>query len=447
MNRPTLIRWLTIVILLLFPAVCSRPAQAEERSPGTQLPAIPPAMPQNWLHFGYDDAYTAHNTAENILSRSNVAKLERRWGIGCDDMYFSVISRSPAIYNGTLFTSGAGSQLTAFNASSGQKLWQFGESLLGWAPQPVVSEDGVVFYLSGTTGIYDLYAVDSRNGAELWQAPLSFEIGYNEEALVTIDEAGGLVYIVEKPFIGDGKLYALDKVTGEIVWYKSKATDDVGFMGDYPLLDGGKIYVPADAPKSGYPNYADHMLRIDTATHTIERQYQRPEPENYYDITQYVLCNDRLVATFDYDYEPVKQLVAYDPASPAISWQKPISETTGTIACNTTLGRIYVPTDPYLIAFDVKTGDEVWRYTGLGEIYNPSIANGIIYFLSGTNMYAIDEETRQQLFRYPLGYTAQTTSQVAIANGMAFFSGNGGTCDLYALGLPGPKTYIPFVVR
>jgi hypothetical protein len=46
-----------------------------------------------------------------------------------------------------------------------------------------------------------------------------------------------------------------------------------------------------------------------------------------------------------------------------------------------------------------------------------------------------------------LGYEAYDTTQVAICDGMLYFSGNGGTCDLYALGLPGRKVFLPLVLR
>jgi hypothetical protein len=63
-------------------------------------------------------------------------------------------------------------------------------------------------------------------------------------------------------------------------------------------------------------------------------------------------------------------------------------------------------------------------------------------------MYAIDEGTKAMLYHYPLGYDADETTQVAIADGMLFFSGNGGTCDLCALGFPGDyRVFLPVVLR
>jgi outer membrane protein assembly factor BamB len=437
-----------VILSLLLLALLASVSVLAQGAPGEgSVVSAEPSTVANWLHFGYDSAYTAYNPIESTLGITNVSQLERKWGVGCDDGWFSVISRSPAIYDGTLYTSGAGSKLTAYAARTGQMLWQFGDGNLGWAPQPVVSEDGIVFYMEGSYPT-SLYAVNAETGIELWEASLAFNMGYNDTALVTVDEANNLVYIVENPFMGDGKLYALDKQTGAIVWYKSKATDDADFKGDYVLLSGGKIFVAAEVPMVPYPFKGDHMLSIDASTQDVEITFDRPEPENYYDIEQYALCNDRLVVGFDYQYDPVKLLVAYDPISPTITWQKPFSTTiTGKIACNTTKNQLYVPTDPYLYVLDATTGSEVWKYMGYGAIYNPSIANGIVYFLSDTNMYAIDEETGQRLFSYPLGYEAYETTQVAIADGMLYFSGNGGTCDLYALGLPGEKVFLPLVLR
>jgi outer membrane protein assembly factor BamB len=400
----------------------------------------------NWAHFGYDSAYTAHNTLESTIGVTNVTELERLWGIGCDDGYFSVISRSPAVHEGRLYTSGAGSKLRAYTAHGGRMLWEFGDGNYGWAPQPVVSQDGTVFYMEGSYPTH-LYAVDGTGGNELWEAPLAFDMGYNDTALVTVDESNALVYVVENPFMGDGKLYALDKQSGAIVWYKSQATDDAAFKGDYVLLREGKIFAVAEVPMEVYPFEGDHVLRIDASTHDIEIVYDRPTPENYYDIEHYSLCNDTLVVDFDYQYDADKLLVAYTPITSTIAWQKTFSETTGTIACNEAKNQIYVPTDPYLYALDATTGAEVWKYTGYGALYNPSIANGVVYLLSDTNMYALDEASGERLFSYPLGYEAYETTQVAIADGMLYFSGNGGTCDLYALGLRDEKVLLPLLIR
>jgi outer membrane protein assembly factor BamB len=404
MKKKTVAGLITMVVIALCVTVTIESGGATQATQAARSDAA------NWLHFGYDSSYTAYNPLESTINITNVAQLERKWGSGCDDGLFSVIYRSPAIYNGTLYTSGAGSRLTAYDAQTGQMLWQFGKGNEGWAPQPVVSEDGVVFYMEGAYPTY-LYAVEANSGNMLWQAPIGFELGFSgaAEAVVTVDEANDLVYIVE---CGEGKLFALGKQTGEILWYKSDAKDYLAIGGNYVLLSGGKIFVEAVVQQDTW--VGDRMLCIDASSQDVEIIYDKPEGIDLYnirDISKYSLCNDKLIVTYcdrDDVFESISTLVAYDVTSQDILWQKEYSTAiTGTIACNTTKNVIYVPTDPYLYALNATTSEEVWKYIGYGTIFNPSVANGIVYFLSDNNMYAIED-----------------------------FSGSGGTCNLYALGLP-----------
>lgn len=99
----------------------------------------------------------------------------------------------------------------------------------------------------------------------IWKALLGFDMGFNDTNLVTIEEEKNLVYLVEDTFGGNGKLFALDKSMGEVVLYKSKATDDVEFMGDYVLLNAGKIDARAKVPAEHY--FTDEkIVRIDPST-------------------------------------------------------------------------------------------------------------------------------------------------------------------------------------
>ena len=384
----------------------------------------PSAFAGNWRHFGLDAQYSAFNPLEQTINVGNIGTLERKWGIGCDDGGFSVISRSPAINGGKLYTSGAGSRLTAYNARTGKLLWRFGKGNAGWAPQPVVSRDGVVFYLEGSMTTYYLYAVDGTTGQMIWTAPLGFYLGFNDTSLVTIDEKRNLVYLVEEP---QCKLFAFDKNTGEVAWYMSPAKDGgIELMGDYVLLNAGRIYART------LIEHDWELVSIGSSTHAVEIKYDHPNSDAYI-VSLYTLCGDKLIVGYGGRWNGV---AGYNMSSPTVVWDTELSAITGQIACNKTKNIIYVPTDPYLYALDATTGQLIWKYTGFGPIYNPSVANGIVYFISDTNMYALNESTGQKVFSYPLGYEGYETTQVAVSNGMLFFSGNGGDCDLFALGLP-----------
>ena len=63
-----------------------------------------------------------------------------------------------------------------------------------------------------------------------------------------------------------------------------------------------------------------------------------------------------------------------------------------------------------------------------------------------TCMQSTPARACQVLLHFPLGYSAGETNQVAISDGMAYFSGNGGTCDLFALGFQ-VFMYIPIIMK
>ncbi len=408
----------------------------------------------NWPHFGYDDQYTSFSPAATRINPSNVGKLQFQWGLSCDDGYFFLVYGSPALYAGGVYGSGAGQQLTGMNASDGTILWQFGPNNSGWAPQPAISADGIIYYLLGANPT-NLYAV-TRSGTQIWKAPIAFDFGFQEatQAVPTIDEGKKIIYVVENPFASEGgKLYALSKASGKVLWYKSKAKDGMAFRGRYVLLKGSTIFADALIPGTSY--WGDETLvRINPTTKKIEIKYARPSSSSELVIGRYSLCNDTLVVEYcDRDliipgYKKISIVATYNVNSPKIVWQKDFSKTplTGAFACNTKTKRLYVPTNPYLYSFDVATGKQYWRYTGYDEIYSPSIANGVIFFTSETNMYALNEATGKKLFAYDYGYhddSGTATTQVAIGDDMVYLSGSGGTCDFVALSLPTSESQTP----
>jgi len=424
-----------------------------QRSSGSRFPAfIVPAVlilaglvsshvqAVTWPHFGYDDQYTSYCPAANRINTGNVKQLRQKWGLSCNDGWFFVVFGSPAYYKGTVYTSGAGESLNAINAQTGSVDWQFGQGNYGWAPQPAVSQDGVIFYLEGANPT-TLTAVN-RSGQQLWKAPISFEFGFREAtyAVPTIDEGKKIVYVVESPFMGEGRLFALSKASGKVLWYKSYEKDKIGFRAPYVLLKGNWIFVNGQTSDTWYDS--EHMVRINAVTKKVEITYERPTDDWISNVVRYTLCKDILLVEYaDRDTLVAKQrsvLVAYKINSPKAIWRQELGGApfTGAFACNTKLQRVYVPTNPYLYALDVKTGKQIWKFMGFNAVCSPSVANGVVYFVSDTNMYALDESNGKKLFSYDLGYEADESVQVAIGDDAVYVSGSGGTCDFVALGLP-----------
>jgi len=393
-----------------------------------------------WLHFGYDNHQTSFNEVEDTIGPGNVMNLDRIWGVGCDDSRYSVAFRSPAVFFDKVYFSSAGSGMSALDARTGELLWRGSVGGSTWSPQPVVSRDGTVFILDGSSPC-GLFALDGNSGGQIWEAPIEFDLGMGDvaESLVTVDDDLSVVYVIEEPFgYGEGKLFALDKDSGEILWFRSEATDGYSFEGDYVIVAGEKILVEAQVEEDYYR--VDRMLQIDATSQNIDRVFERPVPNDLSDISKFSLCNDKLAVVYcdrEGVFESEGALVVYDVNSGRVLWQKAFPEgVTGHLACNTQTGTIYVPTEPHLHALSAATGDTLWKYTGYSAILSPSVANGVVYFLSDTNMYAVDEASGSRLFTFPLGEEGQESAQVAVCDGKVFFSGNGGDCDLFVLGLP-----------
>lgn len=396
---------------------------------------------QMWPHYGCSTGMTGCAQSGSGVTPALVPQMTRLWGIGCDDGYFSVFSRSPAIGNGRLYAVGAGGPLECYDAKTGAFKWSYGGTMTGWCPQPTVTSDGTVLYLQGDSTNYSLKAVNGLTGALLWTAPLQFNLGFNDTAVVCRDEERNQVLMLENPFEPDsGKLYAVNLTTGQINWYMSKALNGFSFVGDYAVRDGSTAYT--GIVQDG--NWSRERIGvINLLTQQLTATWMRPAETSNTEIIGMALCDDALAVVFSEGYDEVSELVIYDTATGSNLWSFTSPYViTGSIAYNPELDRLYLPTNPRLYAFDLdQTAGDVqpeWTYTGYDAIHTPSIADGVVFFLSDTNAYALNEATGTFLRSFPLGETAYETTQVAICDGMIYFSGNGGTCDLFAWGIEEP---------
>jgi len=392
-----------------------------------------------WSHYGCDPGFTSCNPSETRITPATIDQIDRRWGVGCEDGWFSVYSRSPAVWNGRLYCTGAGNPLQCYDTATGELKWTYGGTQTGWAPQPTVTSDGTVLYLQGITTSYALHGVNGLTGAKLWEVALQFDLGWSDANIVCLDEVRNQALLLENPFSPDsGKLYAVDLDTGSVNWYISRALNGYSVVGDYLVRRDNIIYIGIVQESWS----RERIGVIDLVTGNLDAVWPSPSETSDTYISSIALCGDALAATFRRGNGEVGgDLIVYDTADGSVLWTyNETNNITGGVAYNPALDRLYLATNPRLYAMDLNQtpGDiqKAWTHVGYDEIYRPSVAGGIVYFLSDTNAYALNETTGQVLRSFPLGEPAYENTQVAICDGMIYFSGNGGTCDLFAWGFP-----------
>lgn len=426
-------QWISAVNTQTSPSTGTLSTEVTELIPTTEITQAL-EWQSNWLHFGVDDQFSSYQPEETLITRENIADLQQISGAGCDDDYFSVIAGTPSIYQGQMILTYAGGNMEVGNPLTDEKIWDFGPRANAWAPPPVVSADGIVYYLSVTSDASaKLFAVDLETRQQVWEAATQFETGFNFDAQVTVDEDSGMIYVIEGYF-GDGRLFGVDRATGEVNWFKGVEQHDEGvtFVGSHVPSKDNKLYIPAGIPE-GYSKRF-RMVRVDVVNQEIDLQYDVPAELNFgWHVEWYGLCNDYVFETYSSNHQATV-LAAHQSDQAKIIWQLEIPPQSGRFSCDTQQGILYVPTDTGLIALDAGTGEKIWEHKSLSSVFTPTIANGIIYYLSETNMYALDQVDGHQLFHFPLGVKANPSTGVAVNDGLVIFSGSGGTCDLFVLG-------------
>ena len=128
----------------------------------------------------------------------------------------------------------------AIRASDGIVLWHYSmnNGANSWASWLSV-ENGVVYAsavtdTSGTTGLGDIYALQSSNGSVLWRDKLHAS---PSGALLT----NGVIYLSTSSGSLDGAVYAVRTGDGSLLWNYPIA----GSMFAAPILDGNTIYIGA----------------------------------------------------------------------------------------------------------------------------------------------------------------------------------------------------------
>jgi outer membrane protein assembly factor BamB len=151
-----------------------------------------------------------------------------------------IVTGSVVVYGGQY------GDVVAFRTSDGKRAWRRN---VGYGPGPLTAGDGTVFVISGT----EIHALDAKSGKPRWhKAPRS---GYflsggtlpGEGTVPAVVDGGPLVMFAAS-YDAPGQLYALDPRNGKQLW-----RSDAGLTGaesGSPIVTGGRIVAVLKSPAS-----------------------------------------------------------------------------------------------------------------------------------------------------------------------------------------------------
>ncbi len=215
------LRFFALLSALLL-AACGDPSATADKDRKAISPSTMLAPDSDWPNYG-GDGHEQHYSGLDQIQQGNIANLKLAWYYDLEPG-FSV--SAPVKGGDKLFATTSHSVIRAFNAASGQLLWEFDPKTreiaqsplhMGWGNKGIAWENGRVF-LSTTDG--RMIALDDQNGEVVWetrQFALS-EMRYSNGAPRVFD---GKVIIGHggadiSPIRGYATAY--DAKTGEELW-------------------------------------------------------------------------------------------------------------------------------------------------------------------------------------------------------------------------------------
>lgn len=289
------------------------------------------------------------------------------------DLDGGVAANSPAVVDGVLYIGDQGGSVSAFRASTGDRLWKTAlRSAVNTSPA-VASGLVVVGDAAG-----DVVALDVSDGQVRWTFRTGGEL--RSSALIV----GDVVYVGS----ADGNLYALELMTGAQRWAFSAG----GPINRSPAIDRGVIYVGADAGM---------FSAVDATSGDLLWQASLGAGQ----LSSPAVADGLVVVSSGLDTAAPHALFGFDAASGEERWR--FSAPSGQLLIIEALGRdlVYAASaDGELYAVNTTTGLTEWTFDGHGTLGAAGALAGNLLFVSGGDraVYAVDAETGVQRWRTPV---------------------------------------------
>jgi outer membrane protein assembly factor BamB len=294
--------------------------------PDPKLADQPILLPPPYDNPAWPDAGGYPNHAMYHLDLGD--KIRRAWksGIGEGNKRYSRVLAQPVVADGRVFVMDGETEVSAYDAKSGDRLWRFDT-------QPKGSDDGGfgggVAYADGklyvATGYAEALAFDAASGKLIWRQPLS---GPSHGSPTVAD---GRIYAVTV----DNELDALAVADGHRLWTHNGIPEPTNLLGSSsPAVEGDIVVVPYSSgeifalrTENGQPVWSDNLAT------------SRPL--------------GALSALADIRGQPVIDR-----------------------------GRVFAVSHAgLLVSIDLRTGDRVWEQD-IGGVHMPWVAGDYVYVLS-----------------------------------------------------------------
>lgn len=176
--------------------------------------------------------------ADNVMHHLSAAgELDSAWstGVGAGSSTASRLTASPVVSGGKIYALDAEVQVTAYDAKSGDRLWQ-----VDLTPEDEDSEDGFGGGLAAdggklfvSTGFGFVVALDANSGKEIWRRTAT--VPFRAAPVVN----GGRVFVSTQ----ENQLLALAEDDGRVLWDHRGIAESAGILGSNSAAVSGDLVV------------------------------------------------------------------------------------------------------------------------------------------------------------------------------------------------------------
>jgi outer membrane protein assembly factor BamB len=391
--------------------------------------------------YGHDISRTNYNPAETTISAANVNQLVQRWQVNIGGSNGSPPSGAPSVANGRVYVGSsatAGNNFFAFDAATGAFGWStnIGHMSACWniGIGATAAISGSVVVAGGGDAAY--YGLNADTGAQLWRHALNVGAsGFAWASPLLVNDRAyiGVASYCDNPSV-QGAVRALDLQTGAPLATQTVVPDGQRGAGIWnsPVIspDGSILLVATGEDYGGYNGpYNRAMVSLDPITLAIRQAHQEGQINGDVDFGTTPLvfhdsANRGLVGAVHKDGTFYAYLV--DNINAGSVWSKQTLVQVGLMPAYDPSyglgGTLFIPGGGgQLYAVDPANGTTRWvqRISAYGNI---AVANGLIFINSGSSgLKILDETTGNELRTLPPQNAGNTTSGVAVANGFIYW--------------------------